>query len=377
MAYMKDSTGRRLDSFEVSDFSQRSVDKLDSQRRLRLLPWFSAYANRRYAPINVVALGDSITEGGSVTTWTRRWVNLLGDELRGGAKGGVGFIPADWEGPPNFTPPAVINASNGVVSTFGPTRRALTFTNSTHKVTYTINGTDADIYHIPAVGRGSFNYILDGAAPVVVASTSGDGREKAHRISLGSSGPHTLVVGWDSVGTVYHTGVDIFDGDTLSGVRVHGLGRWGTTSANWVSGTYNTSTNWPYGISRLKPDLFLLNIGVNDFSNGLTPAQWKTNVLKLINDLRAPLAVGIRPPVVISMYFERSDQANIVAPWQDFITAALEIEAADTEVVVLDHTLKMPKVGTINATGLFVDNVHPSDRGHQMLADTFASFLKP
>ena len=57
MAYMKDSTGRRLDSFEVADFSQRSNDRRDAERRQKLLPWFSAYANRRYAPVNVVAPG--------------------------------------------------------------------------------------------------------------------------------------------------------------------------------------------------------------------------------------------------------------------------------------------------------------------------------
>jgi phospholipase/lecithinase/hemolysin len=54
------------------------------------------------------------------------------------------------------------------------------------------------------------------------------------------------------------------------------------------------------------------------------------------------------------------------------------IAAADSQVDILDLTIRMPGTGAAETWGLYAgDGIHPVDSGHQMIADYLAAFLSP
>ena len=81
----------------------------------------------------------------------------------------------------------------------------------------------------------------------------------------------------------------------------------------------------------------------------------------------------------------RSGQSSFAYPWSQYVTAAYNAAAADTSgpggtslVSVMDFTLGpvMPGADT-DVYGLWqpTDLAHPSNKGHQMIADCVAQFI--
>jgi hypothetical protein len=57
-------------------------------------------------------------------------------------------------------------------------------------------------------------------------------------------------------------------------------------------------------------------------------------------------------------------------PWQDYITALRELTAADSAAVMVDLNRRLPKGSTTDPLGFITsDGVHPSAKGHQIMAD--------
>ena len=69
--------------------------------------------------------------------------------------------------------------------------------------------------------------------------------------------------------------------------------------------------------------------------------------------------------------------ATVVEPWENYVTAAREIAAADPDVVHLDFRAVIDNHGDTNSTvgGLLPDKVHPSPAGHALMGDLMGRFL--
>jgi lysophospholipase L1-like esterase len=109
----------------------------------------------------------------------------------------------------------------------------------------------------------------------------------------------------------------------------------------------------------------LLALGTNDFGTNIVPATFKTNMQTDVASIRAQ-APGV-PIVVVGMY-ERV--GSFTYAWTDYHTAMREIVAADSNIVMVDLSRRLPKGGTTNPLGFITaDGVHPAAMGHQIMAD--------
>lgn len=351
--------------------SARNADAISARKAAALQTWFAALADRDNNPANVVCLGDSITEGEAATTYAKRWVNRFRDQLRArypttGITGGVGFIPCVTSVTTFTWPVARTSGTASFEDNQGPKKRAAKMSAAT-TYTFTVTGTAIDIMWYRFSGGGTFSYTVDGgaAANVSTSGTKGDGQ--LTRVSLGSSGAHTVTINWVS-GTAYVDGIIVYDGDENAGIRVHEAGHSGISAVQWDTAT--DALQWPKAVAALNPKLLIYSLGVNDLGQNNTPAQFKAAVQSMLTAIRT---AGVSPSVVLQMFWT-PNYTGTGGTWDQFVAAAYEIAASDSAVCVLNQTLRMPNVSG-DTLGLYNDTVHPTNKGHAMVADCLTGFV--
>ena len=369
---------------------------LTAQQTQALTPWFAGLSNRLSARCSVVCLGDSITEGVHAlgppsTGFQNRWIARLADALRaryptqGIAGGGRGFIGAVSTGEPTFTWPTTITGTPVTAQSSGPKAKFVQLGASGQSITFLLTGDSADIMWTQAGFGGTFSWAVDGG-PATDISTSGsstvDG--KISHIPLGSPGPHTLVLSWVS-GRSNIDGVVEYAGDYTGGIQVHDAGHYGWQSSSWVSAMNGGAASGPAGgIAALSPAAVIISLGSGDQFSGVPPATFQSRLQAIISSIQARLAKPF-PSFVLCMLPARVGQSGYAYPWSQYVSAAYSISAADNSgpggssvVSVMDFTV-VPTFpgGDTDAYGFWQagDLVHPSNRGHQMIADCLTAFL--
>lgn len=382
-----DVTVTAAESFTPSAYTQQ---QLDTQRAGALLPWSAGLANRHYARCNIVCIGDSISEGQGATQADRRWIARLRDNMRtrhqttGLTGGGRGFLGAASSGEFSFTWPATIAGSPAQATTLGPKSQFVQLNATGQTITYSLTGDSADIMWTQVPFGGTFSYRVDGGSATNVSTNGGaivDGM--LTHISLGSSGAHTLVLAWVS-GSTNIDGVIEFNGDYAAGLQVHDAAHYGWQTSNWVTATAGGNTGPARAITQLAPSAILIALGVNDQFGGVAPATFQSNLASIISQLRA-VSTAPHPAIVLIMYPPRINQSSYAYPWAQYVNAAWTVATSDTGgvsggsiVSVVDFTLGPTMLGAdSNAYGGWAngDEVHPSDKGHSLIADTIAAFL--
>lgn len=374
----------------VTALSSYGQQQLAAQRAQALTPFLSSLANRHYARCNVVCIGDSITEGQGATQADRRWIARLRDNLRtrfqtaGLSGGGRGFLGASNSGESSFVWPATLAGSPGSGITLGPKSQFLQFSASGQSVTYSLTGDSADIMWTQVGFGGTFSWQVDGGSATNISTNGGsvvDG-ELTH-ISLGAAGAHTLTLAWIS-GNSDVDGIIEYNGDYSSGIQVHDAGHYGWQASNWVNATANGTSGPAAAMSALNPSAIVITLGVNDQFSNVNPAVFQTNLTTLISQLRAAQTAPY-PSVILNMLPPRQNQSGYTYPWSQYVAAAWNIAAADTGgpggssiVTVMDFTLgpRMPGADAdVYGSWQAGDLVHPSDKGHSLIADYLAQFL--
>ncbi|HEX9065098.1 MAG TPA: SGNH/GDSL hydrolase family protein [Streptosporangiaceae bacterium] len=363
-----------------------------------LTPWLAGLANRLSVRCNVVCLGDSITEGVHAvgppfTGFQNRWLARLADVLRarfptqGLTGGGRGFIGAASSGETTFNWPTTIAGSPLTATTSGPKAKFVQLNAAGQSIAFSLTGDAADIMWTQASFGGAFSWAVDGGAATKVStngSSTVDG--KLTRISLGAAGPHTLLLSWVS-GKSNIDGVIEYNGDAASGIQVHDAAHYGWQTSNWVSALNGGAAAGPAAaIAALGPAAVIISLGSNDQYAGVPPATFQARLQTIITSLQARLTSPF-PAFVLCLLPARVGQSGYTYPWSQYVTAAGNVAAADTSgpggtsiVSVLDFTAipTMPPADS-DVYGFWQagDLVHPSNRGHEMIADCLAAFLSP
>jgi lysophospholipase L1-like esterase len=364
--------------------SKAGRERLSNQNAAALMGWRAGLANREFAPAVVVCLGDSITEGQGATTMDRRYVAQLRKRLRTrfpvtGITGGRGFIGSDKTGVSSYTWPVTAAGTVTVDDNYGPKRRAALMTATGQSRTFTLQGTSVDIMYGRSSATGILYYKIDGGSAVTINTATGytQGTQVVGgviaNVVLGASGAHTLEVGWSSGGTVYLEGVTEYDGDEAAGIRVHDAGHHGWTTTNWAN--RNGFFYWMQSIKTLNPDLLVMPLGTNDLTGSISAATTLANWQAILGYLRG---VGCDPSVLIVPMFKRSEGAVTQAIWDPYVSAAYQLAAGDPKVAIADIGAKMPYVGLgTPSLSLYTDTVHPTDKGHSMMADLILGAITP
>lgn len=335
-----------------------------------LAAWRDLAASRT---AQVVAIGDSITEGAGASNIALRWQTILQSALRGSSTGAqfpfLPAYPATGAGVPvTRTGNVIANASYGMGG-----RTAVVQDGG--QVAFTFTGTSCQVMHTRGSGTGVMSVQIDGGTPVVVDTNSASGASS--NAALWSSGPltagaHTVTVTRHSSSAagqhVYLQGLLTYNGDERGGVRVLDSAHSGWSTKQMVEGT-------PDRISRMSTavqaaggaDLATIAFGTNDPVNSVTAADFEANVRRMIAALRADGFDG--PVLLIGMY-----RGNTVPddPFRQYAEGMARIASEDKMVAFLDLRGQMPDVPTPHTApsgqGFYADGLHPSDLGHSKIA---------
>lgn len=349
------------------------------------LPAFrAALANRDNANVRIAVVGDSWSSGWNVTTESKTWINRWQDKLRAaypttslGSGGGLGYRPFRKQQPAApYTNPWTLTGTSDVLY-FGLGLNGAQFS-SGHKAVMTVVGTSADLHFTKGTAAAQGYYKVDGGTAVNFntggfASQTEDGIQT---IPLGASGSHTLEVGWASgAGGCFMHGCVIYNGDETKGITCYSGGHASYTTTQFVPPASGV-TSHNQRVGSLNPHLTVIMLGVNDAVGGskLTPAQYATNLQTMINNFRTAGVTGSflilsQGDVVTS---GMSAGNNPLAPWASYCAAAAGVAAADPVNVGyfnLSAPGRIPASPSTSGGGIWVDNLHLGDDGHELMAD--------
>ena len=335
--------------------------------------------------MDVLCLGDSITEGAYVSTIEKRWVARLRDKLRAafptpGVVGGQGFICANFHtiGPGN--PGSEVNqvmtqvgGSTDPGFTLGLGRRYRKFT-TTGNVSATVTCSSVDAIYTQGTSRGTLGLSIDGGAAATVSTAGGLSASKKFSSGALTPGSHTVTVSWQSGGEVDVDGIMVYNGDETKGIRLWEGGHGGVKS-DWFNGGF-----WQTGIKSIAPALVIIELGVNDlhFNTGSDYPSSKitANIQATISAILAQCDVALLAYPSFLLLIPHQVAGSYVEPWSNYVNALWSVALEDSGVAVLDMTALL---GTANtASGLFTsDLIHLNDVGGEFYANAIMGALAP
>lgn len=337
--------------------------------------WAAALANLRANKADVVMFGDSLIEGYGLTAWDATLPAQLAKILRG-STGGRGFIGAqtDMTDQP-FWPIALFGAAS-VGLGYGPNARYFSLPSTGSLVIDTVPAeglTSFDLHYFKYSGGAAAGmyYKIDGGAAVTFNTFNATFVNAVLHVTQPVQ--YTIEVGYIGAAGSF-IGITEYNGDENAGLQVHNCGYSGTEAAGW--NTY-ASTGWAASMAMLNPDLMILDIGTNDArvaGGNRTPAQFKTNLLALIANLRASVSA---PLALIAPYDTTNDALN--SPLIQYIQVLRDVEAADPTITLVDCYSKMPAAAATDTYGLFNASAlpHASTKGYALMAEIIAQGIAP
>ncbi len=334
----------------------------------------------------ILAIGDSVTEGYGATRLDAPWVEVVARRLGGR---GAGF---DWlkpaYGSPTVPYPVVLSGDTARIygRAIGREETRLQGSGATAgTVVWEFSGDRCELVYTRGSIAGIARVEIDDLPPVLV-----DTNAPVVQGNIGSwvspflgRGRHTVRVSRDDStpsGKDPHIhGLATYDGDYQSGVRVLNGGRSGARSYQFVDQTGGTRRSRWVGTSAARlwgADLLIIAVGINDSRDdpAVSKAEYKANVQQIITDVREYGFSG--PVLLVSMYQVHADQGDH-AMRVEYGVACDEIASSESVIYHLNLLDVLPQIGTPEAdeAGLYVDGLHPSDKGHQVIGDLVADYI--
>lgn len=369
-----------------------SRDNLSLSGYSKLRPWYGALANRRNRLVQAAVLGGSLAEGYPVTTFDKTVSQQLSAILNanhptpGLSTHGRGFIGV----PTAVTlgtgwPQAYTGGSfdDATLFTFGAKHRYWYTSSGSDKVVHTVGPDGLTSFDIRVMAGSSGNasggyYKINGGSAVSFSTFNASTILRTITVAGTLAAGSTIEVG-RTAGTLIFTGITEWNGDEAKGIQVHNFGHASYSAAQWA--VVNGTPTWVGAIASFNLDLLIIqDLGVNDGWTGngnKSASQFKTSMTSLIAQLRAG---GITCPIVLAADYDMSDVLTFVSPWQDYVTAMREIAAADSTVVFLDHSARMPAHGAAATYGLYNgSDIHGNANGaaYLYMAENTYAAIRP
>ena len=177
-------------------------------------------------------------------------------------------------------------------------------------------------------GSGVISYLATGMSTAtqidLSALTSGIQAIPLNDIPTTNSGTFTITV---ISGTVKLYGMNIVDA-SAAGVVCHKLGASGSSSADWMA---RDATRWQASFAALGADLTSIMLGTNDQGAGMLPSTFKTNIIGMIDRIRAA-----RPTTDVLLVCPQENQRTDNAyPMSEYAKAMYEIARYERDVAFL------------------------------------------
>lgn len=349
----------------------------------QLMGFYAALAQRDVAPVDILFLGDSITEGMLCSAVGRRWIDLARDRLRErfpvtGVVGGVGYVPS-WYA---FSSPVgqgfTLSGNHSIASSYGLGRRSRSLGTDTGagvgKATITRTCSSFDVCYRRSANSGTLSIKIDGgAAAITAAGTDSDQTWNSGPLTPGA---HTVEIALNPTGgSQTLEGVMFYNGDETKGIRMWEGAQTGTYAAQFNAVDAGGNAGWADAIPRINPDLVVMGWVTNDAFTGAGnkgAASYKASMQNVIDLVRTKAA---NVPVLLMPPYERN--ATLVEPWGNYLTALQQIASAYPNVAYADFGERIPKPGGADTYGLLADATHPNDKGYALMADAFMGAIVP
>jgi lysophospholipase L1-like esterase len=347
-----------------------------------LIDWRQAYRYAGSAPAQILAIGDSITEGTGTTTLANRWQTVLQSYLRRQQTPGLTgatfpFIPAKYA----TTAPGQPVTQSGAVATgygWGFGWRVARIEDATGEIVFTFTGTSATLMYTKTTLTGVMAIQVDGGTAVIVDTNGTTNNAATWSTGALGAGTHTVRVTRDPSSAAgqypYIQGLLTYNGDETRGVRVvdaakHGVNSGQLTQANADNTAAALKAAGTFGA-------VIIGLGTNDYSAGVSALTYRDNILRQIASLRATLGGFNGSVILLNMYMGGGRDNTTWAAYGEQLSV---IAAADPKVKYVDLRWDMPDVPTPTTDpagqGMYSDTLHPSDFGHRKIAGVLAKVL--
>jgi len=393
MAYMRDSTGRRLDSFEA--ISRQEADGLYSVGASgKKLYGYHAMLGlaRTAARCDVLVIGDSIAEGQGAPTsalsWRRQAEALIRAEYTTGPQG-AGYRPT------------IHVATNNLGA---PLDTGFTRSGATNQAGYGGTGIGAKAVQLnygdgttdPTTGRGtltvtqtctsftvfsqrqgtseSFTVTIDGGAPITV-STPDSTKVRTWNSGPLTPGEHTIVIRQNGSNTSGPSiaGLWFYNGDETAGFSIIDGSYSGARMADWITG--GNKGFWQRFMPFITPSLVVLTCITNDIrvnAGNVTAAQYATATQTLINELRAGWP---NIPILLMPPFEPQGGIAHREPWENYMAELARIADENPYVAFYDMSARVEV--NPDTYGVLLDGTHTTAKGSALLANLVREALTP
>lgn len=335
-------------------------------------------AKRGLGQAKILFVGDSFMEGEGASARANRCLDRLQAGLRSAysiSGTGVGLTPAGPYGTylsvsSGWRTPAT-NSGTITPGWFGAqgNTHGRQFDTAGDYVEWTVNGTHADIVYAKSnLGTGDLQVRVDTVLILTIDADTGYSPGEIQRISLGAAGSHTVRI--TSTGSLALVdGIMVYNGDDTAGVTY-----WDCTRTQYTNASFKTSLDYQQGWPKFLPHLVVDDlVGTNEYLNNVdgTPAQVQTDLGTRFTTYKG---LASRPTVVLLVPLRGSAigaGANGRGyTWDQYVTVA-KAAAASAGVITLDLN---DYYSGVSKTGWFdADNLHPSDTGHQKMADALVA----
>lgn len=368
-----------------------------------LAAWFNALNNVDTAQARMFVIPDSILEGTGASARSARALDLLLAQLVEdypvAGQGQSQYLPAVYGCPKSGQATNTswgglwTTSSSGTITqrlsgiagqagtptnTFGPGMRSVDFSGTNATVTYTLQGTDVDVWFAPG---GSFTYSVDGGSfSSAISTASMAANADVYPIHLGSSGSHTLAIRRSS-GTIHLLGFMQFDGARDKGVALIEAGHWGAQIIDFWS--YSNSSapqnaKFTRNIQLAAPQLVVINVLINDAGNlgqqGVTECM-----ARLTGMLGAIRAAAPSASVAFVQPYDQVPVSTLLSDGQTVadLKAAVATWTASNNVALIDLSASMPESDT-DTSGLYqTDEMHLTDAGNVVAAGLLSIAFDP
>lgn len=384
-------------------FGKRAIDvdgtpDIASFQMPELRRWHSALGQRFVQTIDVLVTGHSIAEGYYAPSLPKRWIEIMARRSHGnfgpGGQGSGLYRPAimgigmasGWVDP--WTRVGA-NAGTSDLSNLaiGIGRKFFSMNNVADSATYKFTGDRIWLLYATGPGVGGMSITIDGGAAINVDTyLAANGRSGVRWNSgLLAYAEHTVVVKPVVYGVSANTAVILEGAIHFNGEHDAGIRWWdgahagysashftGNTQSTWAGALYNGSGG--AGVPTIKPDLCIVQFGTNEYGNGVTPAQFKTDLGNHLSILGA-----VTPSIVLVV--DWASGGNTVTPgtprtdagWQAYRDVVYQLAGERGCAVADEYVLG----GFMNPDtyGFTQDTVHPNERGSLAIADYLCDIL--
>lgn len=312
----------------------------------------------------VLAVGDSITAASVGATnlqkpyesaYTQQLASMLSRAVADSARGLA--VPPSAIAPTAADDRWTAGTGWSRITGFGAGKgAAFTGTAPSGSLVYADSGVSADtfdVYYLTGSGLGTLSVVATGGSPVT-QPTAGAQTISRMSVSAGGAGTANSVTITATGGAVYVVAVEPRLATGPKRIRVGNAGVGSSTSSGWAATP--TAFSGLGLIGAYAPDMTIINLGINDASQDIPVASFRSQILALVD---AALLTG--SVLVVTNNYVRSDQP-LAAKQQPYVDVLREIGSV-RDVAVVDVNERWGPYSLYSAMGMISDPVHPNAVG--------------